>query len=125
MKRDTHFKKWALTLSLTQYIQASIQVPRDFSGLLEEAFLDTGAISITLQDGADQPILEPGVGETPLWDNCVLKALFVADANTNDISSTIIQSFSFASELHWELVEDKDWTQEWKKHFKNDKYYHA
>lgn len=58
------------------------------------------------------------MGETPLWDNCVLKALFVADANTNDISSTIIQSFSFASELHWELVEDKDWTQEWKKHFK-------
>ena len=30
----------------------------------------------------------------------------------------IIDNFKFASEIHWELVEDKDWTQEWKKHFK-------
>ena len=107
-----------LTLSKSPLIQAYFEVPRESSGPAEEAFLDAGAISITLQDGADQPILEPGVGETPLWDKCVVKALFVATADTQSISSVLIECFPFISNLNWELVEDKDWSQEWKKHFK-------
>ena len=34
---------------------------------LEDNLLLCGAVSVTLQDNADQPLLEPGVGETPLW----------------------------------------------------------
>lgn len=105
-------------MSKSQLIQASSEVPQKSSGAVEEAFLESGALSITLQDGADQPILEPGVGETPLWDKCVIRALFAADVDTESISSNIVSAFPFISKPYWELVEDKDWTQEWKKHFK-------
>ena len=105
-------------MSKSQLIQASSEVPQKSSGAVEEAFLESGALSITLQDGADQPILEPGVGETPLWDKCVIRALFAADVDTESISSNIVSAFPFVSPPYWELVEDKDWSQEWKKHFR-------
>ena len=46
----------------------------------------TSAPSVTLLDAEadtsnEQAILEPGVGETPLWDTLVLSALFPADSN--------------------------------------------
>ena len=34
---------------------------------LEQLMLATGAVAVTMEDNADQPVLEPGVGETPLW----------------------------------------------------------
>jgi ribosomal protein L11 methyltransferase len=71
-----------------------------------------------LQDAADQPILEPGVGETPLWDNCILTALFSASVNTAAIIEQINAVLYFSIKAEWQLVEDKDWSQEWKKHFK-------
>lgn len=82
--------------------------------------LDAGALSVTLQDAADQPILEPGVGETPLWDSCVIKALFPSTIDTDAVSLQLQAQLQFLSqsELRWELLEDKDWSQEWKKYFK-------
>ena len=45
-----------------------------------------GALAVTLLDAEadtsnEQAILEPGVGETPLWDTLVLTAIFPADSN--------------------------------------------
>ena len=36
---------------------------------LEDWFFEQGAVAVTLEDNADEPLLEPGVGETPLWQN--------------------------------------------------------
>jgi ribosomal protein L11 methyltransferase len=36
----------------------------------------SGALSVTLTDQEDNPILEPGPGETPLWQTSILQALF-------------------------------------------------
>ena len=35
-----------------------------------------GALSVTLEDAANQPLLEPGLGETPLWAVVTVTALF-------------------------------------------------
>ena len=43
---------------------------------LEDWLFARGALSVTLEDEADQPLLEPGPGETPLWDAVRLTALF-------------------------------------------------
>ncbi len=32
---------------------------------LEDWFFEQGAVAVTLEDNADEPLLEPGVGETP------------------------------------------------------------
>ena len=42
-----------------------------------QALLDEwGALSVTLEDAEDQPLLEPLPGETPIWDQVVVTALF-------------------------------------------------
>jgi len=105
-------------MALNQWIQLNIEVIPKHSELIEDAVLNAGAVSVTLQDAADQPILEPGVGETPLWDSCILTALFPASIDTATIEQEITGHLPFSIHSTWELVEDKDWSQEWKKHFK-------
>nr|MCS5588329.1 50S ribosomal protein L11 methyltransferase [Porticoccaceae bacterium] len=101
-----------------QWIQLNIEATPKHSELIEDAVLNAGAVSVTLQDAADQPILEPGVGETPLWNSCILTALFPASINTATAEQEITQYLPFSIHSTWELVEDKDWSQEWKKYFK-------
>lgn len=105
-------------MSSTRWIQLNTEVAREYSEIAEDALLEAGALSVTLQDAADQPILEPGVGETPLWDHCILRALFPSTVNTDEISAQIHISINPSPVWRWELLEDKDWSQEWKKYFK-------
>ena len=46
---------------------------------LESWLFECGALSVTLEDDADQPLLEPGPGETPLWEAVSVTALFEGD----------------------------------------------
>jgi ribosomal protein L11 methyltransferase len=107
-----------LTLDSSQWIQLRIETTPQQTEQIEDSVLSAGAVSVTLQDAADQPILEPGIGETPLWDSCILTALFSASANTAAILEQINATLAFPIKAEWQLVEDKDWSQEWKKYFK-------
>lgn len=100
-----------------QWIQLIIPCSRHYSGDVESAVLETGALSVTLQDAADQPILEPAVGETPLWDDCVMTALFSSETDTKSIDDQLTSALGDKLIKHWEQLEDKDWSQEWKQHF--------
>ena len=102
----------------SQWIQLNIEASPQQTEQIEDAVLDAGAVSVTLQDAADQPILEPGVGETPLWDSCILTALFSASVDTSATVDQINAFLPFTIKTDWQPVEDKDWSQEWKKHFK-------
>jgi ribosomal protein L11 methyltransferase len=72
---------------------------------------------VTIQDVADQPILEPAVGETLLWDQCIVTALFPTTVDTQEINLQFYASILSSPQIRWEQLEDKDWSQEWKKHF--------
>ena len=100
-----------------QWIQLIIPCSRHYSGDVESAVLETGALSVTLQDAADQPILEPAVGETPLWDDCVMTALFPSETDTKSIDEQLSSTLPDKLIKRWEQLEDKDWSQEWKQHF--------
>lgn len=103
-------------MSATRWIQLQTEVPREQSESAEDAMFEAGAVTVTFLDAADQPILEPGVGETPLWDQCTVKALFPSTVDTDLIASQL--TTEALAPLRWELLEDKDWSQEWKKYFK-------
>jgi ribosomal protein L11 methyltransferase len=64
------------------WLQLKIITPRRYVSSLEDSLLACGAASVTLQDNADQPILEPGLGETPLWDSVKITGLFDAEIDT-------------------------------------------
>ncbi len=58
------------------WLQLRLVATRDRVELFEDALLAAGALAVTLGDHRDAPILEPGVGETPLWPEVDLTALF-------------------------------------------------
>ena len=64
------------------WLQLKIDSQREQVTPLEDKLLEVGALSVTLLDNADEPILEPGLGETPLWTNTKVVGLFNADVDT-------------------------------------------
>lgn len=100
------------------WLQLNIITSREHASRLENALLASGAASVTLQDNADQPILEPALGETPLWDNVKITGLFDADIDTRATTLKAQKHFGRTLPDHaWELLEDKDWEREWMKSY--------
>ena len=82
---------------------------------VEEALLALGAVSVTYSDAADDPVLEPGLGETPLWNETRVTALFEDSAVTHEIADRLRDALNVAElpEHAVEVLEDRDWEREW------------
>ena len=86
----------------------------------ENALEDVGALAVTLLDAEadtsnEQAILEPGVGETPMWDTVVLSALFPHDTDGLLLLAALD---AFDEGLDWSTasfraVQDQDWERAW------------
>ncbi len=77
--------------------------------------LDAGALSVTLTDAEDQPIFEPGPGETPIWDLVTVVGLFSADSDKSALETRLdaaLSSLSLAP-CTLSLLEDQDWERAW------------
>jgi ribosomal protein L11 methyltransferase len=100
------------------WLQIIFQCVREHSEALEDALLALGALSITYQDAANQPVLEPGVGEMPLWNDIRFSALFTADADTDLVLLQLAAQLPFdLPSCRIELVEKKDWERAWMDHY--------
>ncbi|HEU4601589.1 MAG TPA: 50S ribosomal protein L11 methyltransferase [Steroidobacteraceae bacterium] len=84
----------------------------------EEALLEAGAVSITLEDAGDDPVLEPAPGTTPLWPTVTIKALFEASEDRDALTSRLRQSALKWPPPQFEVIEDRAWEREWLKDFK-------
>ena len=100
------------------WLQVRIQATREQADAIESALLESGACSITLEDAADLPILEPELGETPLWPDLVVIGLFEADCETESVNRHLDVTLPFPTPAPgWEIVEDRAWEREWLSHF--------
>lgn len=96
------------------WLQLRIHAKRDQVPDIEQALEACSSLSITLEDNADQPIFEPGLGETPLWNETRVTGLFTADVNSRSIEQSICRKLNLSEkQLHWHVLEDKDWEREW------------
>jgi ribosomal protein L11 methyltransferase len=88
-------------------------------GPAETACLALGALSIALADAADHPLLEPPPGETPLWPEIRLRALYPADAKCAVVAATLVAVLGLPAEaVRIEVIEDRVWEREWLKDFR-------
>lgn len=101
------------------WLQLHIHSDPELAEPIEDALLSAGAASVTFQDRADQPILEPALGETPLWQLTRITGLFDAGVDTPEVIAAITSALDFPlPEHHWEQLEDKDWQREWMRDYK-------
>lgn len=101
------------------WVQFSIEVSREQSGLVTEVLESAGALSVTLLDAADEPLLEPAPGEQPLWRATRLVALFPADFNHMPVVQALKSALN-KPDLKYTLepLEDRDWSNTWRDSFR-------
>ncbi|MBT8111849.1 MAG: 50S ribosomal protein L11 methyltransferase [Gammaproteobacteria bacterium] len=86
---------------------------------VEEIFTRHGAWSVTLSDAGDNPVLEPGPGEIPLWADTRITGLFSADADLGNLVTNLLHELELGQlpPHHIERLADRTWEREWLKDF--------
>jgi len=99
------------------WLQVTVQSAEDQTDHIEGLLEDLGALSITLQDAGDDPIMEPDPGTNPLWQNNLIIALFSSDNSSEAIRNLLEQQGIAANSIEAEMIENRDWEREWMSHF--------
>ncbi|HFG2014010.1 TPA: 50S ribosomal protein L11 methyltransferase [Vibrio cholerae] len=102
------------------WIQIKLNATNDNAEAISDMLMEeTGAVSVTFLDAKDTPVFEPLPGETRLWGDTDVVALYEADMDTSlilqQIKASNMLAEGFAHKV--EQVEDKDWEREWMDNF--------
>lgn len=72
-----------------------------------------GAVAVTCTDAADQPLLEPAPGATPLWQQVRVSALFETGIDTSAVAAALAAQLDRDPQLQSEQVQDQAWERAW------------
>ncbi len=86
--------------------------------IVEDACFASGALSVTLADAGDTPILEPLPGTTPLWPATAVSALYEDGSDPELIAASLTEILGCDIELRHETLADRAWEREWLKDFR-------
>nr|WP_305793090.1 50S ribosomal protein L11 methyltransferase [Sedimenticola hydrogenitrophicus] len=101
------------------WIQAHLTTSKDQAPLIELLFEHLGALSTTLEDAEDEPLLEPKPGELPLWKLTRVTGLFAGDIDSDELRQRINQTLKrdVTRSLALEVLEDQAWERAWLDNF--------
>jgi ribosomal protein L11 methyltransferase len=100
------------------WLQISVEVAGDQVDEVSEAFNTLGALSVTVLDAGDEPLLEPAPGETPLWSNARVIALFDATQDSAELKLQLQAVLDApVPDLLVESLADRDWSNTWRDTF--------
>jgi ribosomal protein L11 methyltransferase len=109
------FRAFSGALEIMPWRQLSLEAgdlnPQQLSAFFEEQ----GALSVSFEDAADQPLFEPEPGTTPLWSATRITALFQASADLSTLKQQLASTFgaSVMQRLGEETLPDQDWERVW------------
>lgn len=93
-------------LTITTNEKSAPKVAKHFSHL--------GAVSVTYLDAEDEPVYEPKIGETKIWTNTQVQALFELDVEPELVKMEMNRKFKTISEAwEYEFIEDQPWERAW------------
>ncbi len=86
---------------------------------LADFFSDLGAVSVTYMDAEDEPVYEPGIGETKIWSNTQVIALYELTSEPALVKNLAIQKFQDAGLRSWliEEIADQEWERAWMEYY--------
>lgn len=99
--------------------QISVITNKETAPSLADLFSDLGAVSVTYMDAEDEPVYEPGIGETVIWSNTEVIALFDMEADPDLISSLVRLKYrpELLREWRYEQLEDQQWERAWMEYY--------
>ncbi len=99
------------------WLQLICQSTKAFESEISEGAENLGAVSITLSDAADVPVLEPLPNETPLWDEIIFTLLFREDQQTE---LETLKKLLTDNKENWQIshirqenLKDQQWERVW------------
>lgn len=102
------------------FLELSLRCRAADESWLEQALNDVGALAVTLMDADaatpnERAVLEPGVGEQPLWAECVVTALFAAGTPQDGLLAALesIDPRVALETAEFRDVQDQDWERAW------------
>jgi ribosomal protein L11 methyltransferase len=101
------------------WLQLHLTTDREKAPLVELLFENLGALSVTLRDAADEPLLEPAPGESPLWQRTRVTALFPGNADGDLLRGEIARQLimDVDRDLQLERLEEQVWERAWMDEF--------
>jgi ribosomal protein L11 methyltransferase len=100
------------------FLQLTLELGKTDPEQAEAALFAIGALSVTLEDAADDPILEPAPGALPLWPTVNVKALFDGNTPQQQVIDALTEQLDSPVPAHrFELLADRHWEREWLKDF--------
>jgi ribosomal protein L11 methyltransferase len=106
------------------FLRVDIDVDAAAVAICEELCLSLGAVSVTLVDQRDDPVLEPAPGEIRLWPATCLQALFAANESgqlpdTDALLARLQQGSGLeVQQVSAQIVADRVWEREWLRDFR-------
>ncbi len=103
------------------WIQIKLNATADTAEAIGDFLIEEAeALSVTFLDAKDTPVFEPMPGETRLWGETDIVALYDANTETQPIIEKLktcpLLGENFAHKI--EQLEDKDWERAWMDNFK-------
>lgn len=102
------------------WLELSVRVSRQNAPLAESLLQNEPVLALTLTDDADNPVLEPGVGETPLWPSVCVTALFDGDTPVEPLTRllSLLPGVDRPQQVSFRKFEDQQWERVWLDRFK-------
>lgn len=102
---------------MSGWLQIEFDLPGCDSQQAEDLLDSFGALSVTILDAGDEPILEPAPGSTPVWEQTIVRALLPLESNPSFFKKRLTTEFE-CRHFHSEVLEDQDWERAWMDDFK-------
>jgi ribosomal protein L11 methyltransferase len=101
------------------WLEVSIRVTEATAADAETAMEGLGALAVTLEDAADDPVLEPSPGSTPLWPSVRVRGLFEHDAPRGRIVEALRSACDSQRPglIEWREIGERDWARAWMDRF--------
>ena len=106
------------------WIQLHLTVEKQQAPQAELLLEKLGALSVTLGDAADEALLEPAPGESPLWRKTRITGLFAEESDREWLRRQVCQTLGneIGQSLVWEKLEERQWERVWLDDFKPMKF---
>jgi len=101
------------------WLRIVVDANRDESPVIEAVLEQHGAVSVSFEDRADEPVFELQPGDAPLWSEIRVTGLFPEGTPPADILDAIESSLGHALiDRRIEKLADQDWERVWLERFR-------
>jgi ribosomal protein L11 methyltransferase len=99
--------------------QISVITNENTAPKLADFFDHLGAVSVTYMDAEDEPVYEPAIGETKIWSNTQVIALYELDADIVHVKTAVLANFKADELQDWqeEHIDDQEWERAWMEYY--------